>query len=126
MTCTSSFRMRISNEHNGNITIRSWMLDVAELDIASTLSRREIKRQEAIYELFCGENVLLNDLCILRDFYYQPLILTNIFTHEELVTLFGDVSKFILIHGKLRDEMVELRDRSGFTECVGPTIVDWV
>ena len=37
------------------------MLDVAELDIVSSLSRQEIKRQEAIYELFCGENILLND-----------------------------------------------------------------
>lgn len=116
----------MSNEHAGNVTIRSWMLEIAELDIASTLSRREIKRQEAIYELFCGENVLLNDLCILRDFYYQPILSTNIFTAEEIHTLFGDVSKFIQIHGKLRDEMVELRDRSGFTECVGPTLVDWV
>lgn len=102
------------------------MLDVAELDVVSRLSRREIKRQEAIYELFCGENVLLNDLCILRDFYYQPLQNTNIFTKEEMDTLFGDVSKFVLIHGKLRDDMVELRDRSGYIECIGPTIVEWV
>ncbi|KAJ8683175.1 hypothetical protein QAD02_018967 [Eretmocerus hayati] len=119
-------KIRISNEHAGSVTIRSWMLDVAELGIASTLSRKEIKRQEAIYELFCGENVLLNDLCILRDFYYQPLLASNIFTAEELDTVFGDISKFILIHGKLRDEMVELRDRSGYTECVGPTLVEWL
>lgn len=102
------------------------MFDVAELDIVSTLSRREIKRQEAIYELFCGENLLLNDLCILRDFYYQPLLATNIFTSDEMDTIFCDISKLIQVHGKLRDEMVELRDRSGFTECVGPTIVEWV
>ncbi|XP_014203697.1 neuroepithelial cell-transforming gene 1 protein-like [Copidosoma floridanum] len=119
-------KMRTSNEFAGNIAVRSWMIDVAELDIVSTLSRREIKRQEAIYELFCGENVLLNDLCILRDFYYQPLQTTSLFTDQELETVFGDVSKFILIHGKLRDEMVELRDRSGFTECLGPTFVDWL
>ncbi|XP_001605987.1 neuroepithelial cell-transforming gene 1 protein [Nasonia vitripennis] len=125
-TPSAKKKIRISNEHAGNVTIRSWMLEIAELDIASTLSRREIKRQEAIYELFCGENVLLNDLCILRDFYYQPILSTNIFTSEEIDTLFGDVSKFIQIHGKLRDEMVELRDRSGFTECVGPTVVDWL
>ncbi|XP_058805491.1 rho guanine nucleotide exchange factor 3-like [Phymastichus coffea] len=125
-TPTARKKLRLSNEYAGNVTIRSWMFDVAELDIASTLSRREIKRQEAIYELFCGENVLLNELCILRDFYYQPLLATNIFTEEELNTLFGDVSKFIEVHGKLRDDMVDLRDRSGFTECVGPTIVDWL
>lgn len=89
-------------------------------------SRREIKRQEAIYELYCGENVLLNDLYLLRDFYYEPMLSTGICTSEELSTLFGDITTLIQIHSSLRDELLQVRDRSGFTKAVGPTILKWV
>lgn len=93
---------------------------------SSVLSRSEVKRQEAIYELYCGENVLLNDLYLLRDFYYEPMLATGIFTSEELFTLFGDITKLIEIHSSLRDELLQLRDRSGFTKAVGPTVLNWV
>ena len=63
---------------------------------------------------------------MLRDFFYHPLLSTNIFTVQEMDTIFQDISKFIQTHGKLRDDMVELRDRSGFTECIGPTFISWV
>lgn len=92
----------------------------------STLSRSEIKRQEAIYELYCGENVLLNELCMLRNYYYEPMLATEIFTSEELSTLFGDLVNLIEIHSNLRDELFKLRDRYGFTKTVGPMLLNWV
>jgi len=92
----------------------------------SILSRSEIRRQEAIYELYCGENVLLNELYMLRNFYYEPMLATEIFTSEELATLFGDLVNLIEIHSNLRDELFKLRDRYGFTKSVGPTLLNWV
>lgn len=112
------------------MTIRSWVLDVAQMHSKEhsngILSRSEIKRQEAIYELYCGENVLLNDLYTLRDFYYKPMLTTGIFTLEELTTIFGDITNLIEIHSSLRDELLQLRDISGLTKTVGPTILNWV
>lgn len=117
-------------ESCNNLTIRSWMLDVAQLHgkerLNSILSRSEIKRQEAIYELYCGENVLLNELYILKNFYYEPMLSTEIFTSEELHTLFGDLTNLIEIHSNLRDELLKLRDKSGFTKTIGPTLLNWV
>lgn len=117
-------------ESSNNFTLRSWLLDVAETSIKDrpnyVLSRKEVKRQEAIYELYCGENVLINDLCILKDFYYMPLIPTGIFTSDELNTLFGTVKDLIDVHSCLRDELLNLRDQYGFTETVGPTILNWI
>ncbi|XP_043280127.1 rho guanine nucleotide exchange factor 3-like isoform X2 [Venturia canescens] len=114
----------------GNLTIRSWITDVAKLSDEdsphSRLGRNQIKRQEAIYELYCGENVLLGDLSVLRDFYYHPLCSTGIFTSDELVTLFGDLDGLIEIHSKLRDELVELRDSAGVTDFIGPTLLNWL
>lgn len=111
------------------MAIRSWMVDIAESnlkDLGSTLSRREVKRQEAIYELYCGENVLLNDLSALRESYYDPLLSLDIFNTSELDTLFGNIDSFIELHSELRDNLVKLRDQSGFTDIVGPTIINWV
>ncbi|EFN69826.1 Rho guanine nucleotide exchange factor 3 [Camponotus floridanus] len=131
-TDTGTLRRKLNNtaESCNNLTIRSWMLDVAQLHgkecLNNILSRSEIKRQEAIYELYCGENVLLNELYILKNFYYEPMLSTEIFTSEELFILFGDLTNLIEIHRNLRDELLKLRDKSGFTKTVGPTLLNWL
>ncbi|KAG7199737.1 hypothetical protein KM043_000410 [Ampulex compressa] len=119
-----------SIESASNVTLRSWMLDVANVngkDYANgALSRSEVKRQEAIYELYCGENVLLHDMNILKEYYYEPLLDTGILSGDELFTLFGDIACLIQVHSKLRDALLDLRDDNGFTIAVGPTILNWL
>ncbi|XP_011156254.2 neuroepithelial cell-transforming gene 1 protein isoform X2 [Solenopsis invicta] len=109
---------------------KSWVSDIAqprgEERLNNVLSRSEIKRQEAIYELYCGENVLLNELYMLRDLYYKPMSATEMFTSEELFTLFGDLVNLIEIHSNLRDELFKLRDRYGFTKTMAPTLLNWL
>lgn len=92
----------------------------------NSISKIEIKKQEAIYELFCGENILLNDLQILKEYYYQPLQSTDIFTQSELRTVFGDIDMLIHIHCKLRDDLIEIRNSSGITDNIGSTMIDWL
>lgn len=127
-----TLRKKLNNatESCNNLTIRSWMSDIAQPRgkerLNSVLSRSEIKRQEAIYELYCGENVLLNELYMLKNFYYEPMSTTEIFNSEELSTLFGDLINLIEIHSNLRDELFKLRDRYGFTKTVGPTLLNWL
>ncbi|XP_068974705.1 rho guanine nucleotide exchange factor 3-like isoform X1 [Bombus flavifrons] len=131
-TDTGTLKKKHKNniENSNNITLRSWVLDVANTNIKDkpnyVLSRKEVKRQEAIYELYCGENVFINDLCVLKDFYYQPLISSSIFSSDELVTVFGDITQLIEIHNRLRNELIGLRDKYGFTETVGSTILNWI
>ncbi|XP_003707872.2 neuroepithelial cell-transforming gene 1 protein [Megachile rotundata] len=117
-------------ECTNSFTLKSWVLDIAKTSTKDksnySLSRKEVKRQEAIYELYCGENVFINDLCILRDYYYEPLISTGIFTSDELVTLFGNITQLIEIHSRLRDKLIDLRDQCGYTDSVGPTLLNWI
>ncbi|KOC68204.1 Rho guanine nucleotide exchange factor 3 [Habropoda laboriosa] len=117
-------------ENTNNFTLKSWVLDVAKTSTKDrpnyALSKKEVKRQEAIYELYCGENVLVNDLSVLKDFYYEPLVPTGIFNSDELNTLFGGVTHLIEIHNRLRNELVDLRDQYGYTETVGSTILNWI
>ncbi|KAL0109620.1 hypothetical protein PUN28_014577 [Cardiocondyla obscurior] len=129
---TRTLRKKFNNvtESCNNLAIRSWISDIAQPHgnerLNSVLSRSEIRRQEAIYELYCGENVLLNELYILRDFYYKPMSTTEIFNSEELSILFGDLVNLIEIHSNLRDELFKLRDRYGFTKTVGPMLLNWL
>lgn len=122
--------MNNTTESCNSLTIKSWISDIAQPRgkerLNSVLSRSEIRRQEAIYELYCGENVLLNELYTLRNFYYEPMVTTEIFNSEELATLFGDLVNLIEIHSNLRDDLFKLRDRYGFTKTVGPTLLNWV
>ncbi|XP_046746799.1 rho guanine nucleotide exchange factor 3-like [Diprion similis] len=127
---TAKKKSKVASERLDQLTIRSWIVDIAEgkfgghLDLG--LSRREVKRQEAIYELYCGEEVLLRDLDNLTEFYYEPLLQSDILTSGELATLFGDISSLIDLHKKLRDELVCLRDDSGFTDAVGSILISWL
>jgi len=54
------------------------------------------------------------------------MLAIEIFTSEELATLFGDLVNLIEIHSNLKDELFKLRDRYGFTKTVGPTLLNWV
>ncbi|XP_014614400.1 PREDICTED: neuroepithelial cell-transforming gene 1 protein-like isoform X2 [Polistes canadensis] len=123
-------KRRNSSDGTNNFTLRSWLLDIANANVKetlnSTLGQREVKRQEAIYELCCGENLLIDELTILHDHYYAPLVSSNIFTLQEIRTLFSDLTRIIEIHGNLRNELINLRDCSGFTDNIGATILNWI
>ncbi|KAF7993432.1 hypothetical protein HCN44_010018 [Aphidius gifuensis] len=126
-----SKRTRSNCEAAGTLKIRSWLTDIYNnIDNKSQnnndISKIEIKKQEAIYELFCGENILLNDLQIFKEYYYQPLQSTDIFTQSELRTVFGDIDMLIHIHCKLRDDLIEIRNSSGITDNIGSTLLDWL
>ncbi|KAL7289255.1 hypothetical protein TKK_0017192 [Trichogramma kaykai] len=106
--------------------VKSWVTDVATQDLTSKLTGTEIKRQELIYELFCGENTLLNELNTLKDYFLVPLTKTNIFTKEELSTLFNNLDQLITVHSDLRDELKNIRNHQGSTAFVGPTLNEWM
>ncbi|XP_074104810.1 rho guanine nucleotide exchange factor 3 isoform X2 [Cotesia typhae] len=124
-----SNRTQSKCEQVGTVVMNSWVTDVSKYPpekLTSIMSRNDIKRQEAIYELYCGENVLLNDLQELKESYLEPLQSTDIFTPSELRILFGDIDMLIHVHSKLRDDLIELRDTSGLTNSIGPTILEWL
>ncbi|KAJ1796854.1 RHO1 GDP-GTP exchange protein 2 [Coemansia sp. RSA 2399] len=49
-----------------------WSMSVPK-EIVKSVSRKELDRQERLYEVFYGEKDYVRDLCILRDLYMKPL-----------------------------------------------------
>ena len=62
------------------------------------LTTREIKRQEAIYELSRGEQDLIEDLKLARKAYHDPMLKLSIMSEEELTHIFGDLDAYIPLH----------------------------
>uniref|UniRef100_A0A8C6PUZ5 Neuroepithelial cell transforming 1 n=1 Tax=Nothobranchius furzeri TaxID=105023 RepID=A0A8C6PUZ5_NOTFU len=106
-----------------NSTLWSETLDVHQ---KSTFSAKEIKRQEAIYELFRGEQDLIEDLQLARKAYHDPMLKLAIMTEEELAHIFGDLDAYIPLHEYLLMKLTEGTGPDGTISQIGHIVIDWL
>ncbi|XP_061780286.1 neuroepithelial cell-transforming gene 1 protein-like [Nerophis lumbriciformis] len=92
----------------------------------SSFSSKEIKRQEAIYELFRGEQDLIEDLQLARKAYHDPMLKLCIMTEEELAHIFGDLDAYIPLHEDLLVKLTEGTGSDGTVAQIGQTMIDWL
>ncbi|KAM3870529.1 neuroepithelial cell-transforming gene 1 protein-like [Diretmus argenteus] len=106
-----------------NSTLWSETLDVHQ---KSTFSTKEIKRQEAIHELYRGEQDLIEDLQLARKAYHDPMLKLSIMTEEELAHIFGDLDAYIPLHEDLLTKLTEGTGPNGTVAQVGQIVIDWL
>lgn len=106
-----------------NSTLWSETLDVHQ---KSTFSTKEIKRQEAIYELYRGEQDLIEDLQLARKAYHDPMLKLSIMTEEELSHIFGDLDAYIPLHQDLLMKLTEGTGPNGTVAQIGQTVINWL
>ncbi|XP_033491220.1 neuroepithelial cell-transforming gene 1 protein-like [Epinephelus lanceolatus] len=106
-----------------NSTLWSETLDVHQ---KSAFSTKEIKRQEAIYELFRGEQDLIEDLQLARKAYHDPMLKLSIMTEEELAHIFGDLDAYIPLHEDLMIKLTEETGPDGTVAQIGQIVIDWL
>ncbi|XP_071753576.1 neuroepithelial cell-transforming gene 1 protein-like isoform X1 [Centroberyx gerrardi] len=106
-----------------NSTLWSETLDVHQ---KSTFSTKEIKRQEAIYELYRGEQDLIEDLQLARKAYHDPMLKLFIMTEEELTHIFGDLDAYIPLHEDLLTKLTEGTGPNGTVGQIGQIVIDWL
>ncbi|XP_004567842.1 neuroepithelial cell-transforming gene 1 protein [Maylandia zebra] len=106
-----------------NSTLWSETLDVHQ---KSTFSTKEIKRQEAIYELYRGEQDLIEDLQLARKAYHDPMLKLSIMTEEELAHIFGDLDAYIPLHEELLVKLTEGTGSDGTVAQIGQIVIDWL
>ncbi|XP_031808135.1 rho guanine nucleotide exchange factor 3 isoform X1 [Sarcophilus harrisii] len=90
------------------------------------LTSKEIKRQEAIFELSQGEEDLIEDLKLAKKAYHDPMLKLSIMTEQELNQIFGTLDSLIPLHEDLLSKLREVRKTDGSTEYVGPILVGWL
>ncbi|XP_062990653.1 neuroepithelial cell-transforming gene 1 protein isoform X3 [Elgaria multicarinata webbii] len=90
------------------------------------LSTKEIKRQEAIYEMSRGEQDLIEDLKLARKAYHDPMLKLSIMSEEELTHIFGDLDSYIPLHEDFLARLGEATRPDGTVEQIGPILVKWL
>ncbi|XP_075408550.1 neuroepithelial cell-transforming gene 1 protein isoform X2 [Tenrec ecaudatus] len=106
-----------------NSVLWSEMLDV---NMKESLTTKEIKRQEAIYEMSRGEQDLIEDLKLARKAYHDPMLKLSIMSEEELTHIFGDLDAYIPLHEDLLARIGEATKPDGTVEQIGHVLVNWL
>ncbi|XP_061922733.1 neuroepithelial cell-transforming gene 1 protein-like [Entelurus aequoreus] len=106
-----------------NSTLWSETLDVHQ---KGTLTTKEIKRQEAIFELSRGEQDLIEDLQLARKAYHDPMLKLSIMSEEELSHIFGDLDAYIPLHEDLLAQLSKATGTNGTVGQIGQIVVDWL
>ncbi|KAJ8384371.1 hypothetical protein AAFF_G00206240 [Aldrovandia affinis] len=107
---------------------RNSMLWSETLDVhrKGTFSTKEIKRQEAIFELSRGEQDLIEDLQLARKAYHDPMLKLSIMSEEELTHIFGDLDNYIPLHQDLLLQLARATGPDGTVGQIGQIVVSWL
>ncbi|KAK7899414.1 hypothetical protein WMY93_020267 [Mugilogobius chulae] len=97
-----------------------------DVRLSQTLSPKEIKRQEAIFELVQGEQDLVEDLKLAKKAYHDPMRTLCIMTEQELNQIFGTLDSLIPLHEDLLSRLRDERRSDGCTEHVGHILTQWL
>ncbi|XP_040199227.1 neuroepithelial cell-transforming gene 1 protein isoform X2 [Rana temporaria] len=106
-----------------NSILWSEMLDV---NMKETLSTKEIKRQEAIYEMTRGEQDLIEDLKLARKAYHDPMLKLSIMSEDELAQIFGDLDAYIPLHEEFLAKLREATRADGTVGQIGHILGSWL
>ncbi|XP_061147578.1 rho guanine nucleotide exchange factor 3 isoform X2 [Syngnathus typhle] len=96
------------------------------LGATQTLSPKDIKRQEAIFELAQGEQDLVDDLKLAKKAYHDPMLTLSIMTEQELNQIFSTLDSLIPLHEDLLSRLCQARNPDGSTEHVGQILTEWL
>ncbi|XP_065058638.1 rho guanine nucleotide exchange factor 3-like [Rhopilema esculentum] len=105
-----------------------WLETVADFNcnIKECLTSQQIKRQEAIFELYCGEEDLIEDLKLLKEVYFNEMSKLNLLNEEELAMLFGNVECLLPLHQDLLAKLKGLRNKDGSIDEIGQVLINWI
>ena len=94
--------------------------------VVHKLSPQEIKLQEAVFEIFNGEDDLVEDLKLIRKTYADSLIHLNILSPAEENLVFGYMSALLPLHQSFHSNLCRHQCKDGFWFEIGPAVDKWV
>ncbi|CAI8048008.1 Neuroepithelial cell-transforming gene 1 protein [Geodia barretti] len=124
-TLTKTLRRRKSNKRQ---LPANWVDCVRKEDMDGKYSREEVKRQEALYSIFKTEAELVEDLRMIINIFYHPLLRLNLISEEDHCKIFGNIQIILTLHEDLMTKLEELRSTGCHGECIdsiGDTLLQW-
>ncbi|XP_065101641.2 rho guanine nucleotide exchange factor 1 isoform X2 [Paramisgurnus dabryanus] len=88
--------------------------ELADSDILNKLSKKEIKRQEIINELFGTEHAHVRMLSVLQTVFYRPLEREEIMQIAEVEAIFPNLDEIFDMHYAFFENLKTLREEDGY------------
>ncbi|KAL6462491.1 hypothetical protein MHYP_G00289130 [Metynnis hypsauchen] len=88
--------------------------ELASSEVLNKLSKKEMKRQEVINELFATEHAHVRMLSVLQTVFYRPLEREEIMSTTELDAIFPSLDDIIDLHYAFYENLKKLRQEDGF------------
>lgn len=126
---------QLNNNNNNNNTQSNSQLAWAQQapkELLTSLSKREIARQEAINEMIYSEQVYKNDLETLIQVIVKPLksrsnIISSVKKREEFVKeVFGNCRELLEVSASLSNDLVGLQSQNKFVPMIGDILIQHV
>jgi len=105
-----------------------WLETVAAFNcnVNECLTAQQIRRQEAIFELYCGEEDLIEDLKLLKEVYFNEMAKLNLLNEGELEMIFGNIEHLLPLHEDLMRNLKKLRHQDGSINEIGDVLINWI
>lgn len=94
--------------------------------VIDKLTKQEVKLQEAVFEIYNGEEDLVEDLKLVRKTYADSLIHLNILSPCEEQLVFGHMSALAPIHQQFHANLARAQCKDGFWFEIGPAVEKWI
>ncbi|XP_033110617.1 rho guanine nucleotide exchange factor 3-like [Anneissia japonica] len=104
---------------------RLWS-ETVQGNINEVMTKIQIKRQEAIFELLQGEHDMVDDLKLIMKTYRDSMRSLQMLTENELNTIFGTLETLTPLHEELINGLRLQRNQDGTTDVVGKVFLEWL
>lgn len=130
----SKYRLPATPKQNGTLHRRrlpnkahlpsNWV-DVVDTSVQLKYSKSEIKRQEAIYSIYRTESELVEDLRMVVNIFFHPMLRLGLVSEEGHCKIFGNIQTILSLHEDLLSKLEELRSCGEVVENIGSVMLEW-
>ncbi|KAG0690227.1 hypothetical protein C6P40_003537 [Pichia californica] len=143
VSCPRRFEQKLRSEMQNSSLIRSdshisftqddqkqyWQLTVPK-SLMDSLSKREVKRQECIFETINSEKTFIKDLEYVREFWMRPLAETKIIKDKErdqfIRNVFHNINEIWEVNHKFAEALVRRQQKSPIVDSIADIFLDFI
>lgn len=143
VSCPRRFEQKMRAEMNASSLVRSdshisfdqdeqkqyWQLTVPK-SILESLDKKEVKRQECIFETINSEKTFIKDLEYIREFWIRPLRETKIIKEKErdqfIRNVFHNITEIWEVNHRFAEALVRRQQKSPIVDSIADIFLDFI